>query len=76
MHLNGSRAFSYLSVITKNYFIQKVKYNKKKFQTDICLDKTTLTALEKVNDNVIVQPHDNTLEKKEFLNDFFTVGSK
>ena len=35
----GSKAFSYFSVITKNWFIQKVKKNKKQSQREIEIDE-------------------------------------
>lgn len=34
----GSKAFSYFSVITKNWFIHKVKKNKKKIEREVPLD--------------------------------------
>ena len=34
----GSKAFSYFSVITKNWFIHKVKKNKKKMEREVPLD--------------------------------------
>ena len=34
----GSKAFSYFSVITKNWFIHKVKKNKKKLEREVPLD--------------------------------------
>jgi len=34
----GSKAFSYFSVITKNWFIHKVKKNKKKRETEVSFD--------------------------------------
>jgi hypothetical protein len=34
----GSKAFSYFSVITKNWFIHKVKKNKKKMEREVSLD--------------------------------------
>jgi len=34
----GSKAFSYFSVITKNWFIHKVKKNKKKLEREVSLD--------------------------------------
>ena len=34
----GSKAFSYFSVITKNWFIHKVKKNSKQMKTEIHLD--------------------------------------
>src|SRR6056300_1602164 len=34
----GSKAFSYFSVVTKNWFIHKVKKNKKKLEREVSLD--------------------------------------
>lgn len=38
----GSKAFSYFSVITKNWFIHKVKKNKKKLEREVPLDVAEL----------------------------------
>jgi len=38
----GSKAFSYFSVITKNWFIHKVKKNKKKMEREVSLDVAEL----------------------------------
>ncbi len=38
----GSKAFSYFSVITKNWFIHKVKKNKKKMEREVPLDVAEL----------------------------------
>jgi hypothetical protein len=39
---SGSKAFSYFSVITKNWFIHKVKKNSKKTRTEIQFDEMPL----------------------------------
>jgi len=63
----GSKAFSYFGVITKNYFIQKVKSSNKKNRTDVCFDKELIKDME-VDGNMIEYPCDFIAEKKEFMN--------
>jgi hypothetical protein len=59
----GSKAFSYFSVITKNWFIQKVKKNKKKsLQAFVSLSKNK-TELQKMLDDNLELRYKN-VEKK------------
>ena len=62
----GSKAFSYFSVITKNWFIHKVKKNSTKIQREIHLDDVTKDLEEKYisSKNAYVEKR----EKDEFWN--------
>lgn len=66
----GSKAFSYFSVITKNWFIQQVKKNKKKNQREIELSELSreleLRHVSTTND------YDETREKDEFWKHLWT----
>ena len=61
------KAFSYLSVISKNFFIQKEKERKKKNNTDVCFDSALLSNLEKNSDILVQQSHEVKLVNKEYL---------
>ena len=63
----GSKAFSYFSIIVKNWFIQRVKTRNKKSKSDIQFDKTLMTKLEKSNNQNIVISYEDKLLKNEFL---------
>tara|TARA_Y100000593_G_C4303928_1_gene334777 strand:+ start:634 stop:1272 length:639 start_codon:yes stop_codon:yes gene_type:complete len=60
----GSKAFSYFSVITKNWFIHKVKKNSTKVQREVQLDEVTKDLREKYvsSKNVYMEKR----EKNEF----------
>lgn len=60
----GSKAFSYFSVITKNWFIQKVKKNKKKNQREI--DLSQLSKEQEMKHISIENEYDEEREKEEF----------
>ena len=60
----GSKAFSYFSVITKNWFIQKVKKNKKKNQREI--EFGNLSKELELKHVSIVNDYDDVREKDEF----------
>jgi hypothetical protein len=45
----GSKAFSYFSVVTKNWFIHKVKRTKKRLQTEIFMED----VLNEVDENLV-----------------------
>ena len=62
----GSKAFSYFSVVTKNWFIQKVKKNKKKNQREVEFENLSkeLEARYVSTEN----NYDETREKDEFWN--------
>lgn len=65
-HTRGSKAFSYFNVVAKNWFIQKVKYTKKKSSLDIHLDKPILHQLEKEN-SVLQVSFEGSLLNYEYL---------
>ncbi len=60
----GSKAFSYFSVITKNWFIQKVKKNKKQNQREVEIEEIS-KELELKHISVENQ-YDENREKQEF----------
>lgn len=62
----GHKAFSYFSVIAKNWFIQKVKVHKKKNKSDVYFDKALLNKLETTDDK-FVHNHEDDLMSVEFL---------
>lgn len=66
----GSKAFSYFSVITKNWFIQKVKKNKKQNQREVELAEIS-KELELKHISVENQ-YDDLREKDEFWNLLWT----
>ena len=60
--LKFSKAFSYFSVITKNWFIHKVKQNSKKLRREIYIDETNI-----IDEKIIVEnQYYNMREKYEF----------
>ena len=60
----GSKAFSYFSVITKNWFIHKVKQTSKRNQREVAYD----IAAKEIDDKYIVthNPYMATRQNKEF----------
>ena len=60
----GSKAFSYFSVITKNWFIQKVKKNKKQNQREIEIDE--LPKEQQLKHIAVHNDYDEEREKDEF----------
>ena len=62
----GSKAFSYFSVITKNWFIHKVKKNAQTAKREIALDD----ALKSSQSQFIISenPYEHDREKREFWN--------
>jgi len=60
----GSKAFSYFSVITKNWFIHKVKKNTKMLQREIQYDTLPLDVERKYM--VTYNPYEKDREKFEF----------
>ena len=59
-----SKAFSYFSVITKNWFIHKVKQNSKRLKRDVQYEDLNGAALNEVL--VTQHGYDSTRENKEF----------
>tara|TARA_R110002020_G_scaffold412654_3_gene622216 strand:+ start:1853 stop:2533 length:681 start_codon:yes stop_codon:yes gene_type:complete len=59
----GSKAFSYFSVVTKNWFIHKVKKTTKRLKTERAIDdyNSPNVALTEIN------PYEGTREKDEFF---------
>ena len=55
-----SKAFSYFSVITKNWFIHKVKKNSKQLQREYCIDDF---AFDSADENLVVE--NDYLEKRQ-----------
>jgi DNA-directed RNA polymerase specialized sigma subunit len=62
----GSKAFSYFSVVTKNWFIHKVKKTTKRLKTETSLDHQQMNEDILVSDN----PYEVGREKNEFINHF------
>jgi DNA-directed RNA polymerase specialized sigma subunit len=60
----GSKAFSYFSVITKNWFIHKVKKNSKQIKREIHLDDVSATV-EKIYIST-TNEYEHKREKQEF----------
>ena len=60
----GFKAFSYFSIVTKNWFIQKVKKNQKKNQREIEIG--SLPKEQELTHVSIENEYDNDREKEEF----------
>jgi len=65
----GSKAFSYFSVVTKNWFIHKVKQNARRFQKEVFLED----MLNKMGEELVSneRQYDSVREEQEFWNSFF-----
>lgn len=63
----GHAAFSYYNVVTKNWFIQRVKNHKKKVESDVNFDKNLVAKLEKRNHESIIKSFEDDILKEEFL---------
>jgi len=67
----GSKAFSYFSVITKNWFIHKVKKNTQKARREVLIDGYCLTATQgRILDHPLVTY--NTFIDDSIKNEFWT----
>tara|TARA_R110000824_G_scaffold67377_5_gene174504 strand:+ start:26602 stop:27291 length:690 start_codon:yes stop_codon:yes gene_type:complete len=69
----GSKAFSYFSVITKNWFIHKVKKNTQQYRREILIDNYCITADEDVNNNHPLVIYNRSIQdaiSKEFWQTF------
>jgi len=65
----GSKAFSYFSVITKNWFIHKVKKNTNKTRKEVHFDDVSASS---VNEHLVVYNEYYELRnKKEFFGSFY-----
>jgi len=62
-----SKAFSYFSVITKNWFIHKVKKNSKRLQREKSIDDCINVAADKYENLIIENDYLEVREKQEFL---------
>tara|TARA_R110000851_G_scaffold273788_2_gene426419 strand:+ start:200 stop:904 length:705 start_codon:yes stop_codon:yes gene_type:complete len=60
----GSKAFSYFSVITKNWFIHKVKHNSIRLKREVYFDE--VANLDEMKNLVTHNEYDNLREKREF----------
>lgn len=63
----GHKAFSYFNVISKHWFIQRVKNHKKKNRSDIQFDRTLLVKLEKNDHAAVVTSYEDELLNVEFI---------
>jgi len=65
----GSKAFSYFSVVTKNWFIHKVKQNARRAKKEVYLED----MINQLHEEVISKEkqYDQTREEQEFWNNFF-----
>lgn len=66
----GSKAFSYFSVITKNWFIQKVKKNKKQNQREIEIQE--ISKEMELKHISVENEYDDDREKEEFWSHLWT----
>ena len=62
----GSKAFSYFSVITKNWFIHKVKHNSIRLRREVYFDE--VANLDEMRNLVTYNDYHDLREKKEFWN--------
>jgi hypothetical protein len=69
-----SKAFSYFSVITKNWFIHKVKKNSKKLQRETCIDDFNLDLGQQ--DLIVQNDYLERRQKSEFLSLLFVEMEK
>jgi len=63
----GCKAFSYYNVIAKNWFIQRVKMHTKKSNSDVPLDKDSISLLEKNHSEDIFVPYEEEAMRKEYI---------
>ena len=65
----GSKAFSYFSVVTKNWFIHKVKHNARRARREIFIED----MLNELDEDIISKEkhYDELREEEEFWNNFF-----
>jgi len=64
----GSKAFSYFSVITKNWFIHKVKHNSIRLKREVYFDE--VANLDEMKNLVTYNDYHDLREKKEFWSAF------
>jgi len=59
-----SKAFSYFSVITKNWFIHKVKKNSKSLKREVCFEDLSSSTYDNNHQTLIVENDYNELRQK------------
>tara|TARA_Y100001970_G_scaffold76688_1_gene97346 strand:- start:47901 stop:48590 length:690 start_codon:yes stop_codon:yes gene_type:complete len=65
----GSKAFSYFSVITKNWFIHKVKKTSQQYRREVLIEKYCISNDEDINNNHPLVIYNTSMQdaiKKEF----------
>ena len=65
----GSKAFSYFSVITKNWFIHQVKKTSKRAKREVDIEDVGKEVFDTMEDDVNLAP--NQIEEKEFWQNFY-----
>jgi hypothetical protein len=69
----GSKAFSYFSVITKNWFIHKVKKTSQRYRREVLIENYAVPAEQDVNNNHPLVIYNTSMEdaiKREFWSFF------
>ena len=63
-----SKAFSYFSVITKNWFIHKVKKNSKSLKREVCFEDLVTNSAGADHETLVIEnQYDEMRQKAEFL---------
>lgn len=65
----GSKAFSYFSVITKNWFIHQVKKTSKRAKREVDIEDVGKEVFDTMEDDTKLAP--NQIEEKEFWQNFY-----
>ena len=65
----GSKAFSYFSVITKNWFIHQVKKTSKRAKREVDIDDVGKEVFDRMEDNAKLAP--NIIEERQFWENFY-----
>jgi hypothetical protein len=65
----GSKAFSYFSVITKNWFIHQVKKTSKRAKREVDIDDVGKEVFDRMEDSTKLAP--NMIEEREFWENFY-----
>lgn len=65
----GSKAFSYFSVITKNWFIHQVKKTSKRAKREVDIEDVGKEVFDTMEDDAKLAP--NQIEEKEFWQNFY-----
>tara|TARA_R100000664_G_C2760088_1_gene150754 strand:+ start:3130 stop:3822 length:693 start_codon:yes stop_codon:yes gene_type:complete len=72
----GSKAFSYFSVITKNWFIHKVKKNSQKFKREVMIDNLCYSKDEDFQDDDHPLVVHNTFIEDQIKSEFWSTFMK